>query len=143
MTYIKYYWKSLLIYSSLLFVLVACNEPQDTFSIVGSKWDIFEEVNFLNSYEYCGLGQEIEFLNNDYFIYTSRCFAESPYGIIKVGYYKYQNDSIYFFNEYHSLTAQMKVLSSSENELGLIHHKYYLDEDYKMASKIDSLTLIR
>ncbi len=94
MTHIKYYWNFVLICTSFLFVLAACNEPRDTFSIAGSKWEIIEEFNFLNSYEYSSLGREIEFLNNDYFIYINSCFAEPPYGVIKVGYYKYQNDSI-------------------------------------------------
>lgn len=140
---IKNCWKSLLVRTNILFVLVACNESREPSSLVGSKWTITEEANFLNEYENCYLDQEIEFVSNDYFVYRSHCFSERPFGVIKIGYYKLQKDSIYFYNEYHSSTAQIKVISASENELNLIGTRFYRDQNNEITFLNHPLTLKR
>jgi hypothetical protein len=131
-----------LIFFSLLF-LNSCKNTCEKNIFFRDIWTINEEVNFLNQYEYCGLGQEIEFLPQNYFVYKTKCNSERPYGLIKVGYYEIKKDSIYFFNEYHSIMTEAKIKEHQNDKLKLVYQKHTISNSYKIISTEYNLNLIR
>lgn len=142
MTVIQTINNRVLFFISLLF-LNSCKQTCDNNNFFRDIWTINEEVNFLNKYEECYLGQEIEFLPQNYFVYKTQCNSEPPNGLIKVGYYEIKKDSIYFFNEYHSIITEAKIKEKQYDKFKLVYQKYTLSNSNKIIGTKYNLNLLR
>lgn len=104
-------------------------------------WTIEAQESFLNAYDKCYLGEQIEFLDNGYYIFKTNCDSEIPYGLIKVGYYELKNDSILFFNQYRSRQVSAKIIKQTTEGLTMNYIIYQRENERELVEKKMTLKL--
>lgn len=98
-------------------------------------WTIEAQESFLNDYDTCYLGEQIEFLDNGYYIFKTNCNSEIPYGLINIGYYELKNDSILFYNERHALQVSTQITNLTIEELKVNYFVYERDGGQDLIEK--------
>lgn len=130
--------KKLCFKALVFFLMVHLNSCADISSKelpIEGVWTIEAQESFLNDYDTCYLGEQIEFLDNGYYIFKTNCNSEIPNGLINVGYYELRNDSILFFNQYHSQQVSAKVIKQTTEGLTMNYIIYQRKNQRELVEK--------
>lgn len=123
--------------------LSSCEDISSKELSIEGVWAIEAQESFLNDYDTCYLGEQIEFLDNGYYIFKTNCNSEIPYGLINVGYYELKNDSILFYDYRHSLQASTEVINPKRRQLELIYHLFIYDSITGLNKKESKMKMYR
>ncbi len=136
-----------LYFSIIAFAFIGCfyfiesnNNIDDS---INGVWSIKNSNSFLNNQDICYLDEQIEFQDNGYYIFKTKCDSEKPYGLIKVGYYEIKEDSLTFYDQRHSLQIKSKIIKKTKNNLEFEYFVYQLENFKDIVSKKMVLKLNR
>ena len=137
----KMYFKVLVFFSMVHLSSCADISPREL--PIEGVWTIEAQESFLNDYNTCYLGEQIEFLDNGYYIFKTNCNSEIPYGLINVGYYTLKHDSILFYNQYHSQQISGQMIKQTKEEMIINYLIYERESEKELVEKEMTLKLIR